>query len=113
MKKVILILALVASSTSSADISNDSSARFYMDGNKLHTGLSIKSSNAAFYVMGVIDSFSGSLICPPETNAKPEQAAQIVLNFLDRVPEAWNMPAYGLVLAALKNLWPCAENKNN
>jgi hypothetical protein len=60
-------------------------------------------------IYGIISSFNGSYLCAPDTTYMA-QYGKIVLNYLDKRPEKWNMPAGNLILEALIEAWPCAKN---
>ncbi|MGS1116855.1 Rap1a/Tai family immunity protein [Castellaniella sp. UC4442_H9] len=58
------------------------------------------------YISGVSDTVNGLFFCPP-SNAKLGQLMGVVRKHLLANPESWNMSAGMLVIAALRQAFPC------
>ena len=61
------------------------------------------------YVIGVYDSAAGILVCSPD-GVSVRQVTQIVFNYMQKHPEAWEKSADISVVSALRELWPCKKN---
>jgi hypothetical protein len=63
---------------------------------------------AGGYIMGVTDTVGGALAClPPTTTMK--QVTQVVFNYMKANPRTWNNSADAVIIAALKDSWPCQK----
>ena len=60
------------------------------------------------YVIGVHDTASGILFCPPESVGET-QTSSIVAKFMENNPQHWNKPGSTLVTMALSQAFPCAK----
>jgi hypothetical protein len=60
------------------------------------------------YVIGVHDTASGNLFCPPRDLAEI-QTLSIVAKFIENHPEHWNKSGSDLVIMALSQSFPCAK----
>ena len=104
MNKIILLILLTVSTNVFAD-----SEGFY-NGEKLITD--IRSSHqgdniyANGYILGVSDSNNELCI---EGVVTGNQVTQITKNFLEKHPESWKYTASSLVMAALKEVYPCKK----
>jgi hypothetical protein len=49
---------------------------------------------------------SGTMYCAPR-GATMMQAAQIVVNYAERIPARWHEPMPGIALEAFRQAWPC------
>ena len=104
MKHIITALALVASTTASAE--------FY-DGNELFKHMKGDANNrvlAIGYVAGVFDLGQGEFHCAPQ-RVSLGQAYDIVEKSMDDRPSIRHMDASILVSAALMEVWPCPKKK--
>ena len=91
----------------------NASAQF-QSGNDLHKDIhdSSPQSNmyALGYIVGVTDAFIGTAICIPP-GVSQGQLMDVVKNFLNRAPQARNLPANVLVMVAVEEHWPCPKGK--
>ena len=86
----------------------------FQSGNDLHKDIhdSSPQSNmyALGYIVGVTDAFIGTAICIPQ-GVSQGQLMDVVKNFLNRAPQARNLPANVLVMVAVEEHWPCPKGK--
>lgn len=61
------------------------------------------------YVMGVSDALRSPIVCVPP-NSTNRQFAAVVKLYLRNHPEEWNEEAFGLVVKALSQAFPCHPN---
>lgn len=64
------------------------------------------------YVVGVVDAYSGFLLCPP-ANVTVGQVTDMIKNYLQNTPATRNRTADIIISDALKNVWPCKQSRNN
>jgi hypothetical protein len=102
MKKLILLAALLAGTAHAQ----------FVDGNRLLERMNDESPaqrmHALGYVLGVLDSFYGSDICPPD-NVQAGQASAVVKQWLNINPDKRHLMASAIVFIALRNAWPCKQ----
>lgn len=87
---------------------------YFYDGNKLHEACQIDHGFCVGYVAGIVDSYgyiasysSGPLqFCLPH-NATAQQVSDVAVKYLDDNPAQRHMTAALLVLAAVKQAFPC------
>jgi hypothetical protein len=77
----------------------DSSGR---EGNPFDAGV------ASGFIAAIQESFDGSAFCIPK-NVTRGQINATVEKWLDANPEAWHLPAWGLVMKALSAGFPCKQ----
>jgi hypothetical protein len=103
MKKL-LILATLLASTAHAQ---------FVDGNglleRMRDESPVKRMYALGYVIGVLDSFHGSDICPPD-NVQAGQAAAVVKQWLEINPDKRHLIASAITFVALRQAWPCKQD---
>jgi hypothetical protein len=63
------------------------------------------------YVTGVYDGLEGfNVFCSPN-NTSTRQITNIVILYLENHPEQWDWPANEIIAAALKEAFPCSQDK--
>ena len=64
------------------------------------------------YLGGVLDSYTGILICPPN-NADATQFEDLVFKYLREHPEERNIQANIIIVKLLPKSWQCEKHKKN
>lgn len=86
----------------------------FQSGNDLHKDINDSSAQsnmyALGYIVGVTDTLIGTTICIPQ-GVSQGQLMDVVKNFLNRAPQARNLPANVLVMVAVEEHWPCPKGK--
>lgn len=107
MKKLMMLLALVPTMVLAQN--ND-----FFTGNELWSRLNaddtMSKSVALGYIAGVASAASNSGHCAPRT-VTMGQVQDVVKTFMQSAPEHRHLSASVIVLAALINVWPCANTK--
>jgi hypothetical protein len=102
MKKIALILALVAGSAHAE----------FMDGNRLLDKIVSNSyyeqGSAMGYIMGVADMGLGVIHCAP-ANVTAGQLQDMIRNYLTNTPAQRHLTADALVNRVFKASWPCPD----
>jgi MFS-type transporter involved in bile tolerance (Atg22 family) len=102
MKKLIVLAAMLAGTAHAQ----------FVDGNSLLERMRdespVKRMVALGYVLGVLDSFLGSDICPPD-NVQAGQASAVVKQWLEINPDKRHLTASAIVFVSLRNAWPCKQ----
>ena len=63
-----------------------------------------------YYILGILDSIDGILICTPN-NVNGRQIFAIVGKYINNHPEEWNGSAFNLVYRPLSKAFPCKKKK--
>jgi hypothetical protein len=104
MKKIIATLLFVPCMASAE----------FLDGNSLLSKMNdsdvIPRAVSLGYVQGVIDVFVRTQVCPPR-NITAGQAQDVVKRYLENHPEKRHFSADSLVINAVAQVWPCANNR--
>ena len=104
MKKLILVLALVAGTAQ---------AGTFWDGNKLLSKLNgsiFEQGQALGYIMGAADAMDTVVVCAP-LNATAGQMQDMVKNYLDNYPAVRHLAADSIISVVLGRVWPCDKKK--
>ena len=104
MKKLILVLALVAGTAQ---------AGTFWDGNKLLSklrGETMEQMQALGYIMGAADAMDSVVVCAP-LNATAGQMQDMVKNYLENYPAVRHLAADSLISVVLGRVWPCDKKK--
>lgn len=66
---------------------------------------------AAGFVLGVADTYQGSVTCMPggESGVRSGQVIDVIKRYLDQNPEVRTQAAHIIVATALQNVWPCQK----
>jgi hypothetical protein len=103
MKRLIIAASLLAATNAHAE---------FWTGTKLREMLSepagVKSGAAHGYIIGVHDVGDTVLHCSP-SDAKAGDVVNVVRIYMDAVPPRSSQSADSVVLAALKQRWPCPD----
>jgi hypothetical protein len=105
MKHIITALALVASTTASAQFYNGNDLLHRMD-----SGDSSQNMLAMGYVAGVVDMTRGEYHCAP-ANVTLGQVRDMVRNYIYNTPANRHMNGAVLVTLPLISVWPCPTKK--
>jgi hypothetical protein len=105
MKHIITALALVASTTASAQFYSGNELLQRMDSDNAHNQML-----AMGYVAGVVDMTRGDFHCAP-ANVTLGQVRDMVRNYLVNTPANRHMNGSVLVTLPLMNVWPCPAKK--
>jgi hypothetical protein len=105
MKHIITALALVASTTASAQFYNGNELLQRMDSGETHHQML-----AMGYVAGVVDMTRGEYHCAP-ANVTLGQVRDLTHNAIRRDPASRHLNGSVLVTLALMEVWPCAKKK--
>ena len=105
MKHIIAALALVASTTASAQFYNGNDLLHRMD-----SGDSSQNMLAMGYVAGVVDMTRGEYHCAP-ANVTLGQVRDMVRNYIYNNPANRHMNGSVLVALPLVEIWPCPKKK--
>ena len=104
MKKILILILLTVSTNVFSGV--------YFNAEKLITY--IKSSSATDnmvalgYIYGVVDTHTP--ICGWKmAGVTGNQLVQVTKNYLEKHPESWNYGAYGVVIYAIKEVYPCKK----
>jgi hypothetical protein len=103
MKKLIAILLCMPCMASAE----------FMSGNNLHakmTGDFGEKMQALGFIQGVFDVYVSVTFCSPE-NVTAGQVSDMVKRYLDNNPSTRHKTAESLINQALKQAWPCANNR--
>jgi hypothetical protein len=106
MKRLIAALAIVASTTASAE---------FLDGNALLSRLNsnaVDTSMALGFVVGVHDAGHGVVHCSP-ANITAGQVSDMVKFTLNNHPQERHRPAWFIVHWTLQTAWPCPKKGNS
>lgn len=108
MKKIIVILVILLflPAFSSADYCNGMKIMKHVDSKD-----SVSKSLTIGYITGVVDAFNEVLFCIPY-GVTIGQANEVFIKWMREHPERWHESASILILAALKEVWPC-ESKGS
>lgn len=107
MKKLLVVLLMVPAMAHAE----------FMTGNQLHSKLNSSEVSeriqALGYIQGVFDAGQHYRHCAPDNiGITAGQVRDIVLNYLNAKPSVRNFTADLLIIDALKQIWPCAnQNK--
>jgi hypothetical protein len=85
----------------------------FMSGNSLHskmTGDFGDKMQALGFIQGVFDVYVSVTFCSPD-NVTAGQVSDIVKRHLDNNPSTRHKTAESLINQALKQVWPCANNR--
>jgi hypothetical protein len=85
----------------------------FMTGNNLHgkmTGDFGDKMQALGFIQGVFDVYVSVTFCSPE-NVTAGQVSDMVKRYLDNNPSTRHKTAESLINLALKQAWPCANNR--
>jgi hypothetical protein len=88
------------------------SANYMMEGCRysiIYNG-TIEPLRAAFCigtVRAILYLAPGMGICPPPRGVTGDQAARVIVKYIDDYPEWLNQNFYGLAAQALRTVWPC------
>jgi len=88
-------------------------AHEFMSGNNLHnkmTGDFGEKMQALGFIQGVFDVYVSVTFCSPE-NVTAGQVSDMVKRYLDNNPSTRHKTAESLINQALKQAWPCANNR--
>jgi hypothetical protein len=103
MKHIITALALIASTTASAQ---------FRDGNKLLEELNASSAFSQGlslgYVMAITDVMQGYNQCAP-SNVTAGQINDMVKNYITNSPHERHLPASELIMKVNRAVWPCPK----
>jgi hypothetical protein len=66
------------------------------------------SAHAIGYVVGVVDTLQGAVVCVP-SGVSAGQAMAVVKKYLDDHPESWNLQAYIVIASAIQATFPCQK----
>jgi hypothetical protein len=105
MKHIITALALVASTTASAQFINGNDLF-----NHMNDSSAIKKMLALGYIAGVSDASQGEYHCTP-ASVSLGQTNDVVLKYLTKDPANRHLDASILVTVALVEVWPCPKKK--
>ncbi len=87
----------------------------FLDGNgllsRMNDSESIPRMVALGYVQGVADVYARVKVCAPQ-NVTAGQARDVVKQYLELNPERRHYSADSLVVNALAQVWPCANNRS-
>jgi hypothetical protein len=110
---VAVLLGMAAVFASTADAAGE-----FKSGNEIKAGLEgwvdkgsteyVRDAMAFGYVIGVHDALSGAVVCSGE-NVTQGQVIDVVLKYMRQNPEVLDRSADQIVVAALKDVWPCAD----
>jgi len=103
MKHIITALALVASTTASAQFYNGNELLHRMDSAEAHNQML-----AMGYVAGVVDMTRGEYHCAPFT-VSLGQVKDLTQNAIRNDPASRHLSGAVLVTLAMMGVWPCAK----
>lgn len=105
MKKVLLSVVLLASTSTHAEFRSGNKLLSQMNGTQSEQMVSLG------YVMGVADALHGATTCPPE-NMTAGQAYDMVKKYLEDNPSVRHLAGDAIVNRVLSSVWPCARRGN-
>jgi hypothetical protein len=105
MKHIIAALALVASTTTSAQFYNGNDLLQRMDSGEAHHQML-----AMGYIAGVVDMTRGEYHCAPST-VSLGQARDLMQNAIRNDPASRHLSGAVLVTLTLIEVWPCPKKK--